>query len=40
MTVMTRNVADFAATGVGTLNPWSVPPAPAGSAPRARRSRR
>ena len=25
MTVVTRNVADFAPTGVPTLNPWSGP---------------
>jgi toxin FitB len=25
MTVVTRNVADFAATGVATFNPWEVP---------------
>ena len=26
MTVVTRNVADFAPTGVSLLNPWSKPP--------------
>lgn len=26
MTVVTRNVADFAPTGVPTLNPWDEPP--------------
>ena len=27
MTVVTRNVADFATTGVSLLNPWDEPPA-------------
>jgi len=27
MTVVTRNVADFAPTGVPVLNPWHKPPA-------------
>jgi len=30
MTVVTRNVADFLATGVSLLNPWDTVPRPRG----------